>query len=162
MDAGPSSRRDLSAEAPRHTTPLAPKTTCHLPIANDASPKTTCHHPYNPLTLLPLIPMQNLIQRLPRPSLKFCPQRISNRNQSCLREILKRNPQYLSRLFFIHQMQRSPGRSNPLSRAANIKLQVAGRIEPHVPACITADAPSKRPAIQGIRNTGTSWRCSAR
>src|ERR1051325_86148 len=51
---------------------------------------------------------------------------------------------------------------SPRERAASMKLQAAGMIEPNIEATSGFGLPSKRPRTHGITGTGTSWRGSAR
>src|SRR5437016_2202588 len=46
----------------------------------------------------------------------------------------------------------------PRARAANMILQAAGAIIPHMALCMTAGWPSLRPERQGMTYTGISWK----
>jgi hypothetical protein len=56
---------------------------------------------------------------------------VGDRDQRRLYHRLERDPQQLGRLPLVAQMEGRPDRASPRAQTASMKLQAAGRIEPH-------------------------------
>jgi hypothetical protein len=78
-------------------------------------------------------------------------------DQRRLHHLVERDPQQLGRLPLVAQVEGGPTPPSPRARAASMKLQAAGMIDPHREACTTTGAWSVRPSTHGITWTGTWW-----